>query len=237
MVLKCLGSGSSGNCYIIETNKESLILELGLPWGEILKGLDYNLSNIVGACVSHAHGDHAKSIKDAVKFGLPVYSCKDVCDIHKGVRLLETGKKYRIGNFYVQAISVPHSCECYAYIIDHEECGRILFITDCTRFNYRVKGCNHIWIEANYSEDVLISNLCNDEMSRSLYGYHMEIKDTLLALENNYNPNIQDIILLHLSDRNSDEKDFRAQVMDKLGFQNVIIASKGIEVALNKSEF
>lgn len=32
MKLKVLGSGSSGNCYILESETEALIIEVGLPF-------------------------------------------------------------------------------------------------------------------------------------------------------------------------------------------------------------
>ena len=51
-----LGSGSSGNAYILECENESLLIECGISWDKILKGLNYKLSNVVGVCVSHAHG-------------------------------------------------------------------------------------------------------------------------------------------------------------------------------------
>jgi phosphoribosyl 1,2-cyclic phosphodiesterase len=51
-----LGSGSSGNAYILECKNETLLLECGISWDKILKGLSYKLSNVVGVCVSHAHG-------------------------------------------------------------------------------------------------------------------------------------------------------------------------------------
>ena len=51
MTLKCIGSGSSGNCYLlISDNGETLILDCGLPIKEIKKGLDWNIKNVVG-CV------------------------------------------------------------------------------------------------------------------------------------------------------------------------------------------
>lgn len=54
--LKCLSSGSIGNAYILECNGERLLLELGVKWQEILKGLNYKLGDVVGVLVSHSHG-------------------------------------------------------------------------------------------------------------------------------------------------------------------------------------
>jgi len=53
--LKCLSSGSQGNCYLLECNNEVLIIELGVSWKEVLKGLNYDLSKVVGVLVSHSH--------------------------------------------------------------------------------------------------------------------------------------------------------------------------------------
>lgn len=54
--LKILSSNSSGNAYILECNGERLLLELGIGWQEILKGLNYKLGNVMGVLVSHSHG-------------------------------------------------------------------------------------------------------------------------------------------------------------------------------------
>ena len=55
MVLKCLASGSSGNCYLLQHNGETLILDCGIPIKEIKKGLNWDLGGIKGVLVSHAH--------------------------------------------------------------------------------------------------------------------------------------------------------------------------------------
>lgn len=52
----CLASGSRGNAYILECKGEQLLLELGIRWQEILKGLNYILGDVVGVLVSHSHG-------------------------------------------------------------------------------------------------------------------------------------------------------------------------------------
>lgn len=51
--LRCLASGSSGNAYILECKNETLLIECGISWKEILKGLNYKLENVVGVLCSH----------------------------------------------------------------------------------------------------------------------------------------------------------------------------------------
>lgn len=55
-ILRCVSSGSVGNAYILEVEGKSLLLELGVKWNEILKALNYKIDDVVGVCVSHAHG-------------------------------------------------------------------------------------------------------------------------------------------------------------------------------------
>ena len=55
MTLKCIGSGSSGNCYLISTENETLILDCGLPIKDIKKALNYDIRRISGVVVTHSH--------------------------------------------------------------------------------------------------------------------------------------------------------------------------------------
>lgn len=57
MKLKCLATGSSGNCYILESNiGEKLILDCGIGIKEIKKGLNWDIRSVSGVIISHAHG-------------------------------------------------------------------------------------------------------------------------------------------------------------------------------------
>lgn len=56
MKLKCLGSSSAGNCYLLTSaSEETLILDCGIPIKEIKKGLDWHIRGIRGMIISHAH--------------------------------------------------------------------------------------------------------------------------------------------------------------------------------------
>lgn len=232
-----LGSGSSGNAYILECENETLLLELGISWKEIVRALNFDLSKIVACVVTHQHSDHAKSIKDAIKTGIPVYSTSEVKLIHPKVKVPKMGEKTRIGGFLIQPLLVPHSCECYAYIIQHEEFGKLVFATDCSAFKYKIKSVNHWLLEANYSEQILIDKMCDDDLGRSLYGNHLELEDTVAALKANFCSATQSITLIHLSDSNSNEIEFIQRVKDEFGFNNVSAATSGQTIILEKEEF
>lgn len=51
--LTVLSSGSQGNSYLLECNGEILGIELGIPWNDILKGLNYKTDVVGGFIASH----------------------------------------------------------------------------------------------------------------------------------------------------------------------------------------
>lgn len=56
MKLKVLGSGSSGNSYIMtDDNDQHLIVECGIHASEIKKAIDFNLEKVAGVIVTHGH--------------------------------------------------------------------------------------------------------------------------------------------------------------------------------------
>ena len=61
MNLKVLGSGSSGNCYLIEANdNEKLILDAGVKFKIVQKELNFNFNGIKAVLITHEHMDHLK---------------------------------------------------------------------------------------------------------------------------------------------------------------------------------
>lgn len=65
MILTCLASGSSGNCYALKDSKgKILLLDAGIPIMKIKKGCSWKVSDIVGCVVTHKHRDHSEAVSD-----------------------------------------------------------------------------------------------------------------------------------------------------------------------------
>lgn len=235
--LKILSSGSSGNCYILECGNEQLIIELGVSWKEILKGLKYDLSKVVACLASHRHADHSCAISHALKNGIDVYSCEDVQNIHPQVKTLKKGVKTLIGRFSVQPIPLYHNVPNIGFLVEHSEFGKLVFVTDTNEIPYRFKNINIFLVECNYDADLLIENACNNVYSQSASENHMELNDTMEFLKQNYSSSTQSIVLIHLSNGNINAELAKKRVQEELGFMNVVIADAGVEIELNKEEF
>lgn len=231
--LRCLGSSSSGNCFLLESQSEVLILDLGLDWKSVMKAIDYRLERVVGAVVTHRHGDHSYLIPKMLKYCIPVYSCSDVAGRYDEVVCLQPKTKYKIGNFIVQPLLVEHDVENYAYIISNEGFGKLVYAVDCVQFPYKIANTNHWVIEANHDEEIIIDNMCDNIATQSASENHLSISQTIEVLNNNLCDATRTIVLSHLSDGNSNASDFLLRTQEALGFDNVFIADKGVEIEIN----
>ena len=165
MVLKCLGSGSSGNCYILEaSNGDKLIIECGVTFRSIKQALKFNLQGVIGCLVSHRHQDHSKALHDVLKAGIRVLSIEDVFE-SQNVRNRAFCKAivplqgYMLGKFSIFVLDVAHDVPCVGFIIGHQEMGKLLFVTDTMMIEYKLPALNHIMIESNYSDKILQENI------------------------------------------------------------------------------
>ena len=192
---------------------------------------------VLSATVSHSDHANKDAIRKVVQYGVPVYSCEEVAHENKGVTIVKKGGETSIGGFKVQPIPLKHSCECFGYVIETPDNQKIVFATDCCEFLYRIKNVNHWLIECNWSEDILIDNMCNNEEMRSRHEHHLELNDTIFALKENFSSSMNTVVLLHLSNGNSNEAMFKSRISEELGFSNIFIANKGLKIELNKEEF
>lgn len=230
--LQCLGSSSSGNSFILTVGDDKLIIDLGVKWSEILSGLDYDIENVRGCLCSHVHGDHSKSIQNAIYYCLDVFSCQGVKDKFEDVKVLEPLKVSTIGPFKVVPLPLKHNVENYGFIIYHEGLGKLLYAVDCEAFNYNLIGVNHWLIEANHDEEIILERLLDGNFSRSASEEHLNINQAIDLLKRNKSEHMRSIILCHLSDGNSNSERFKAMVESEVDFDNVYVASKGLDIKL-----
>lgn len=241
MVLRVLESSSKGNCYILEAaSGDTLILEAGINIADVKKALCFRLDKVSACLVTHQHRDHSKHLKDLLYCGIKVLALEDVFASHGIVnhvfgKSIKPMQGYKIGSFRVFALPVAHDVPCVGFVIEHSEMGKLLFVTDTMMLEYRVLHLNHIMIEANYCDEILQQNIDAGIVPRSmrerLLHSHMELQTTKDLLVHNDMSNVREVVLLHLSDTNSDKAVFCEQVQKATG-KPVYIAEKGLELSL-----
>lgn len=230
MKLKVLGSGSSGNCYILESDTEALIIEAGLPFMEVKKALNFNVRKIVGVICSHRHLDHSKYIAEYENAGIRVWKPYFDNDAGYEIETRYFGKKFTVRDF-----DLVHDVDCLGFHIQHPDIGTLVYATDTEYIKYRFKNINHILVEANYSDDLIDNEAVNRE--HVLRG-HMSLQTALDFIYTNDNPALRNVVLLHLSASNSDADLFLQKTKETVKYgADCYIAEKGLEVDLNLCPF
>lgn len=225
-----MGSGSSGNCYLLSAETETLVLDCGLPIREIKKGLDWDISKVVGVLCSHVHSDHAKAVKDFENMGIPVFKPYDetkACPL-----------KIRYGSFSVQAFKVPHDgVPCYGFYITVDG-HRILYATDfeylpCSFKNVRLTD---MIVECNHQTELVDKGQA--KYSHQIKG-HCSL-DTLIekVIKENMTSDLRTVILCHLSCDSADPLECLSEVQNVVGEGvKCVVATAGETVELSLYPF
>ena len=247
MKLKVLGSSSAGNGYILDNGKEALIIEAGTPMSAVKKAVNYDIKRIVGCLISHEHGDHAKNAKLYKYHGITIYASRGTLGAlginpNDGyVKVSYFSSSFKAGNFIISPFQIHHdSAEPYGYVIYHEETGNILFVTDTCFLEYKFTGLNNIMIECNYRKDILDENyksglIPKKQRDRTIES-HMDYDTCLRVLKDNDLSRVYNIVLIHLSDKNSNAVEFQRGIYEATG-KNVFIAEKGMVIEFGRSPF
>lgn len=241
MILKCLGSSSSGNCYLLDDGKGILIIEAGLPFKEVKEAINYEVSRIVGVLSSHEHQDHRKYLYKYEAAGITCAKGNKLKDIDCKFDLIR-GSSFILGDFWVSPFEVPHDVPCFGYQIEHKDMGKLVFVTDAEYVKYKFPNVNHIMVEANYSQEILDENTASGEIPKYLRDRimksHMSFDTSKDMVEANKSHDLRNVILCHLSTRNSNKKQFKAEMQAIVGsWCNVEVATKGLELELSKYPF
>lgn len=241
MKLKVLGSSSNGNCYILDNGHEALIIEAGVHPTKVKQALDYNIRKVMGCLITHQHNDHAKYLKVMCDLGFTTLAPTEVYDAKnfRGHRSLDAQpmKRYTFGQFKVMPFPACHDVPCVGYLVSHPEIGKLMFLTDSYMCEYTFKDLNHVLIECNYTDGSLLQAIIDGRTRQSqrdrLMESHMELESCKGVLLANDLSQVSEIVLLHLSDNNSDEEKMVSTIEGATG-KAVYAARPGLTIEIGK---
>lgn len=246
MKLKVIGTGSSGNAYILGNEDEALLIECGVKINDIKKALNFDYSKVVGCIISHEHQDHCKSANEVMRLGINVYTGVKTHQaingdvIHRSLPIASR-QTIQLGGFKILSFDIKHdAAEPLGFLIEHRDCGRVLFLTDTYYCKYTFPGINNIIIEANYSKAIIDQKYGAESgkefLRNRILQSHFSLENCKDMLAANDLSQVNNIVLIHLSDSNSDEKQFQKEVSEQTR-KNVTVASNGMEIQFNKTPF
>ena len=169
MRLNVLGSDSNGNCYVLQNDKEALIIEAGVRFSEVKKALKWQLSKVVGAVITHEHNDHVDGVGImSRRYDIPVYATegtwenmpKKVGNIKPANKnALYSGETVMINDLMIKPFPIPHdAAQPVGYCIT-DGSAKITVATDIGHITDEVresiKDSNILLIESNHDVNML----------------------------------------------------------------------------------
>lgn len=244
MEIQVLASSSRGNAYVVKGETHSLLLEAGLPIKELKRLLNYTLPQ--NCLITHSHKDHSKSAKELhQRFGVDVRCSKGTSteigfDItnHNIFAEKKDGSYYQvtIGEFLIIPFKVEHDCtepDPLGYLIYHKPSQKkILFVTDTMYVKFKFARVNIVMIECNYAKDILDNNKSiNNALRNRILASHFELERVKQFFMVSDLSKLEQVVLLHLSNDNSDEARFQREIQEVVKVP-VHIATPGLKIQI-----
>jgi len=203
-------SGSKGNLYTLTDGTTTLLIDPGLPIAKIRRALNFGLSKIDFALLSHSHADHSKGASGVLRAGIDLYTGEATIKelgIEGQAMAIKEREQVTLGSWRVLSLPVPHDVPNLAYLMQSGE-NKCLYLIDAEYCPYQFRGLTHVFLGVNYDKDILISNIerghLDPSLGRRIMQNHMSLQTALAFFKAQDIRKVQEIHLLHASAQNMD---------------------------------
>lgn len=225
-----LASGSDGNCTVIESDGEAIMIDAGLSCKKILSLMELagvDKSMIKAILVTHEHHDHISGVgATARKLKVPVYTMPATYNaVNMGsvdFRPVSKSSTFTIGHFNITPLPTSHDAAdpcCYYTETDQ---GNVLLATDTGKLNFQIEHAltqaDIAILESNYDPQMLADGpypVSLKKRIRSEIG-HLSNFDCAAAVKRDLKPTAE-LFLGHLSKTNNTPDTARQTVSDNSG--------------------
>ena len=257
LALCSLASGSSGNCYLIKSNKAALLADAGISGRQIslrLAALGLSTADIKAVFVTHEHSDHTKGLSvlaksEGVKFFLSKGTSAEVADLlgKKNVTAFSVGESFEIEDISVRTFHLSHDAADPVGYSFESGGKKISIVTDTgvvtDEIYNAVKDSDILVLESNHDESMLRigpypwflkqrilsdkGHLSNDAAAEVLMRIAREEKGTIRQRQ---------ILLAHLSKENNFPEMALATVNNVLEAEGLVPGKEFLLSTLSRAE-
>jgi phosphoribosyl 1,2-cyclic phosphodiesterase len=214
-----LGSGSSGNCLLVSSGSDHVLVDAGLSGKETVRRLrnrNFEPERLRAVVVSHEHGDHCRGAAPLAKdLGLPVFITDGA---HQAAEMeveptrrvaIHAGVPFEICGMLFTPFSVPHdSVDPIAFSIEKDGV-KIAVVLDLGCFTNlvieRLRGCDAIILESNHDVSMLTVGPYPWALKQRVLGRKGHLSNDAVAqyITNGFDGRARHIVLAHLSEKNN----------------------------------
>jgi len=174
-----------------------------------------------------------------LNLGIEVYTSQGTAgDLkHHNLKIVESEKQFTVGEFKVLPFATEHDAPLpLGFLIQSNFTKeKILFLTDSYYCKYHFNFVNYIMVESNYTIETLNRNVeegyIDQAMKNRLLESHMSLENCKKFLKATDLSKCSQIVLLHLSDSNSDSRRMVKEIYEQTGIET-IVADAGLEIDL-----
>lgn len=223
--IRSFASSSAGNAYLVTDGRSPLLLDAGLTIRELKVATGHKLSTLAGCLVTHEHMDHARAAADLMRAGVDVYMSAGTAEAlgltgHR-LRIVRALEQIQIGSWTALFFDTIHDAAEPLGFLLASGAEKVLYLTDSAYCRYRFRGLTRILIECNHALDILNANVESGAvpaaMKRRVMKSHMSLDTVKGFLRANDLSRVREIVLIHLSDGNSDAGRFKKEVQQLTG--------------------
>lgn len=227
--VKVIGSGSSGNCYLLDDGTSQLLIEAGVQFKYVQRAMDFDFTRLEGILISHEHSDHTKYLSQVYNASTaPVIASQGTFEsMHLNPNyheheIAESLVPLKVGDWTVIPFAVEHdAAEPLGFMVENKLHERLLYVTDTYYVKWHFSHLSYLMVEMNYDEEIAADRVAvgagNSHVVERNYTSHFEIKNSLDFIKSNLSPELKWVMLLHLSDSNSDESEFKRRTQQVAG--------------------
>lgn len=225
-----LASGSDGNCTVIESDGEAIMIDAGISCRRIISLLDtvgLDKEVIKAILVTHEHTDHVSGAgATARKLGVPVMTNVATFEASNlgNVQYIpvDPTSSFEVAGMKVTPLPTSHDAVdpcCYFTETDN---GNVLLATDTGKLNFQIEHALSIAdiaiLESNYDPDMLSNGPYPAMLKKRIFGEkgHLSNFDCADAVKRNLREGTP-LFLAHLSKTNNIPDIARQTVADITG--------------------
>ena len=249
MRLYVAATGSAANTYVLSAGDgESLILDAGASVKTVLPAIP-DVRKVRGCLITHEHQDHCRHWQEYGKRGIRIVSSLKTLEalnpygelnlslLHSKVTINPLVDVLRFGSFSVMAFTVQHDAvEPVGYLIRYNPTGeQLVYATDTYYLKWTFPNINYWIMECNYCED-LIDGEADKTLVNRLRESHMSLRRLVDVFKANDTTEAAKVVLVHLSDKRSDEARMIREV-SAVTDAEVVAAHNGDLIDLERTPF
>jgi len=217
-----LGSGSAGNCMIIEQASTRLLLDCGFSVKETvarLARLSITPEQLTGVLVTHEHDDHSKgAFKLAEKFGVPVWLSHGTRVMTERylpkvptltIHTIDSHLPFTIDDINVTPYPVPHDAReptQFTFSDGQHKLGVLTDVGASTPYiEYMLSGCDALVLECNHDVSMLEGGPYSYSLKKRVGGHlgHLDNGSAASLLAKLDNSKLKHLVAAHLSAKNN----------------------------------